>query len=129
MEKVKKEPINSAEKLEKTLEQTKIIAKQLLKEIGIKVYILGFRYWPTALMIMKENEMTQDVEMPMMDLYRLVAKKHRTTGAKVERAMRYAYAELDLKQQFNVDYPINNTALLFLLKEEIEKRMCNTPKM
>ena len=43
--------------------------------------------------------------------------------------MRYAYMELDLKQQFNVDYPINNTALLFLLKEEIDKRMCNTPKM
>lgn len=44
MEKVKKEPINRAEQIEKTLEQTKTIAKQLLKEIGIKIHILGFRY-------------------------------------------------------------------------------------
>lgn len=73
--------------------------------------------------------MTQDEELSMMELYRLTAKRHKTTGTKVERAMRYAYMELDLKQRFNVDYPINNTALLFLLKEEIEKRMCNTPKM
>lgn len=129
MEKVKKAPINRAEQIEKTLEQTKTIAKQLLKEIGIKIHILGFRYWPTALMIMKENEMIQDDEISMMELYKRTAKKHKTTGAKVERAMRYAYSELDLKQQFNVDYPINNIALLFLLKEEIDKRMCNTPKM
>ena len=33
MEKVKKAPINRAEQIEKTLEQTKTIAKQLLKEM------------------------------------------------------------------------------------------------
>lgn len=129
MEKEKKEPINKVEQIEKTLEQTKTIAKQLLKEIGIKIHILGFRYWPTALMIMKKHEMTQDEELSMMELYKLTAKKHKTTGSKVERGMRYAYAGLNLKKRFNVDYPINNTALLFLLQEEIDKRMCNTPKM
>lgn len=126
MVKVKKAPINRAEQIEKTLEQTKTIAKQLLKEIGIKIHILGFYYWLTTLMIIKENEMKQEEKMPMMELYKLVAIKHKTTGERVERAMRYAYLELDLKQQFNVDYPVNNTALLFLLKEEIDKRMCNT---
>ena len=42
--------------------------------------------------------------------------------------MRYVHLELDLKQQFNVDYPINNTALLFLLKDEVINRMHNTPE-
>lgn len=60
MVKVKKAPINRAEQIEKTLEQTKTIAKQLLKEIGIKIHILGFYYWLTTLMIIKENEMKQE---------------------------------------------------------------------
>ncbi len=129
MEKVKKIPINKAEKIEKTLEQTKTIAKQLLREIGVKVHILGFKYWATALMIIKQNEVENGNRIPMIELYMLIAKKYKTTGSRVERAMRYAYAKLNLKKQFNVGYPINNTTLLFLLKEEIEKRMCNTLKM
>lgn len=112
----KKQPISREELI-------KIIAKQLLKEIGIKTHILGFKYWTTALAIMIENEMTQDERMPMMELYRLTAKKHKTTAAKVERAMRYTYSEIDLKQYFKTNYPINNTALLFLLKEEILNKM------
>ena len=64
----------------------------------------------------------------MMKLYSRIARKHKTTFSKVERAMRYVHSELDLKQQFDVDYPINNTALLFLLKEEVMNRMHNTPE-
>lgn len=121
MEKVKKAQINKAERTEQILEQTKIIAKQLLREIGIKVHILGFKYWLTALIIMQEK--ARDNKIAMMEIYKLIAKKYRTTATKVERAMRYAYEGLNLEEKFNVDYSINNTALLFLMKEELDKRM------
>ena len=61
----------------------------------------------------------------MMELYYMVAKQHKTTASKVERAMRYAYATIDLKQYFNVTYSINNTDLLFLLIEAVKENLYN----
>lgn len=110
-------------------EKIKKIAKQVLKEIGIKTHILGFKYWVTALLLVIEDEENSETgNIVMMKLYSRIARKHKRTFSKVERAMRYVHSELDLKQQFDVEYPINNTALLFLLKEEIMNRMHNTPE-
>ena len=115
-------------KLEES-EKIKKIAKQLLKEIGIKTHILGFKYWVTALLLVIEDEENSETgNIVMMKLYFRIARKHKTTFSKVERAMRYVHLELDLKQQFDVDYPINNKALLFLLKDEVINRMHNTPE-
>lgn len=115
-------------KLEES-EKIKKIAKQVLKEIGIKTHILGFKYWVTALLlVIEDKENFETGNIVMMQLYARIARKHKTTFSKVERAMRYVHLELDLKQQFNVDYPINNTALLFLLKDEVINRMHNTPE-
>lgn len=113
-------------------EEIKIIAKQLLKDIGIKIHFLGFKYWITALVISLKHDEETEENLTMMTLYSLVAKKHRTTTSKTERAMRYAYSGLDLKNYFNVSYSINNTALLFLLKDKIlekkyEKHVINAP--
>ena len=112
---INRQNINKDEKSE----QIKKIAKQLLKEIGIKVNLLGFKYWQTALALVIEDE----GKIVMMSLYCSVAKKHRTTAAKVERAMRYAYMDLNLKQIFKTDYPINNKALLFLLIDRIMNKI------
>lgn len=101
--------------LEKTKIQIEIIAKQLLKDIGIKLHHLGFKYWITAISITLDIEFNNRESLKMMELYYMVARKHRTTASKAERAMRYAYATIDLKQYFKVSYTINNTALLFLL--------------
>lgn len=84
--------------------------------------MLGFKYWQTALALVIEDE----GKIVMMSLYCSVAKKHRTTAAKVERAMRYAYMDLNLKQIFKTDYPINNKALLFLLIDRIMNKIDNT---
>ena len=113
-------------------EQIKLTAKQLLKDIGIKIHFLGFKYWITAIVIALKNDKETEENLTMMALYSLVAKKHRTTASKTERAMRYAYSELDLQNYFNVSYSINNTALLFLLKEKVldnnyKKHIINTP--
>ncbi len=115
---INRQNINKDEKSE----QIKKIAKQLLKEMEIKVNLLGFKYWQTALALVIEDE----GKIVMMSLYCSVAKKHRTTASKVERAMRYAYMDLNLKQIFKTDYPINNKALLFLLIDRIMNKIDNT---
>lgn len=115
--------------LEKTKIQIEIIAKQLLKDIGIKLHHLGFKYWITAIKITLDIEFNNRESLRMMELYYMVARKHRTTASKVERAMRYAYATIDLKQYFKVSYTINNTALLFLLIEEVKKKLYNSSNL
>ncbi len=126
MEKVKKynEKLITREQRELEKEKIKIetIAKQLLKDIGIKLHHLGFKYWVTAMYITLDIEFNNRESLRMMELYYMVARKHRTTATKVERAMRYAYATIDLKQYFKVSYTINNTALLFLLKEAVKEQ-------
>lgn len=99
-------------------EKIKKIAKRLLKEIGIKQHISGFRYWLEALtfVVAKEDE---NNEIKMTNLYLIIAKKYKITAARVERNMRYAYCNLNLENVFNTNYKINNSALLFLLKDEI----------
>lgn len=111
--------------LEKTKIQIETIAKQILKDMGIKMHHLGFKYWITAIYITLDIDFNNRPELKMMELYYMVAKKHKTTASKAERAMRYAYATIDLKQYFNVTYSINNTALLFLLIEAVRERLYN----
>lgn len=79
--------------------KTKIetIAKQILKDMGIKVHHLGFKYWVTAIYITLDIDLNNRPELKMMELYYMVARKHRTTASKAERAMRYVYATLDFK--------------------------------
>lgn len=115
--------------LEKTKIQIETIAKQLLKDIGIKLHHLGFKYWITAIYITLDIEFNNRESLRMMELYYMVARKHRTTASKAERAMRYAYATIDLKQYFKVSYTINNTALLFLLIEAVKKKLYNSSNL
>lgn len=110
--------------LEKTI-------RAVLIEIGIKVHIKGFRFWITAISyLINENE--EDVKMTY--LYDYVARKHKTTMSKSERAMRYAYQELEinseystvqdyLKNYFSVPYSINNTAFLYLVRDLVAERL------
>ena len=99
--------------------EIKNIAKQKVKDIGIKIQLLGFKYWVTATTIAVLSDFESDDNLKMMDVYSIVAKKHKTTPSKVEKALRYAYADIDLNMYFNVSYHINNTALLFLLKDAV----------
>ena len=110
---------------EYNIEDEKItkIAKLILKDMGIKRHHLGFKYWATAACIALEFETSDNSKLRMMELYSMVAKKHKTTASKVEKAMRYAYATIDLKQYFNVTYSINNSALLFLLTDTIKEKI------
>lgn len=110
-------------KKERELEKHSIniekLAKQILRDMGIKLHCLGFEYWTKAILITIKIEINSKTKLRMMEIYDLIAKQFNTTSSKVERAMRYAYERLDLNSYFNVTYKINNTALLFLLKDKI----------
>lgn len=118
-------------KRERELERHSIniekLAKQLLKNMGIKLHCLGFEYWIKAMLITVKIELTNKQKLRMMDLYYMVADSFDTTATKVERAMRYAYEDLDLNSYFNVTYKINNTALLFLLKDKMLEEIKTMP--
>ena len=49
MEKVRKMITRSQYEKEKIENKTKKIAKQLLKDIGMKLHCLGFKYWLKAI--------------------------------------------------------------------------------
>lgn len=118
-------------KRERELERHSIniekLAKQILKDMGIKLHYLGFEYWTKAILITIEIEITNKPKLRMMELYYMVAKRFNTTASRAERAMRYAYEGLDLNSYFNVTYKINNAALLFLLKDKILEEIKTMP--
>ena len=103
------------------------LAKQILKDIGLKLHCFGFEYWIEAIKISIQTEINNKPKLRMMELYYLIAKKYKTTPSKVERAMRYAYEGLNINKYFNVTYKINNTALLFLLKDDILDQIFTAP--
>ncbi|MCX4303782.1 MAG: hypothetical protein OSJ66_07250 [Clostridia bacterium] len=103
------------------------LAKQLLKDMGIKLHYLGFEYWVKTILITIKMELNNESKPKMMTVYYRVAKRFDTTASKVERAMRYTYEGLDLNNYFNVAYKINNTALLFLLKDKILEEIKTMP--
>lgn len=59
--------------------------KKILNKLGIQINWLGYKMWITAIKIIATNENLQ-----MEEVYCEVAKKHRSTRNKTERAMRYA---------------------------------------
>ena len=57
MEKVRKDNKMLITKSQKLKEKIELIAKQILKNMGIKIHHLGFKYWVTAIY------MTLDIEL------------------------------------------------------------------
>ncbi len=108
--------------MEKTIDEKTIIitTKQILKDMKMKIHYLGFKYWITASVIILSDSKLNEKNIKMMDLYKMIAKKHKTTSNKVERALRYSYQGIKPKEYFNVSYSVNNTAFLFLLIDKIE---------
>lgn len=61
---------------------------RIMKDVGIPVHLLGYRYIITALRIVieEQNGFIESVS----NLYIDIAKRHHTTPSKVERAIRHA---------------------------------------
>ena len=102
----------------------KLTIKQFLIELGINVGLRGFKYWTTAILYAVERELNDQDFGKMMNLYQYIGKQHKATVSKVERDMRYIF-EINryISKFFNVPYSINNTAFLFLCRENILKKI------
>ena len=114
----KKQPIKISKKEIEEEKNIRSKAKQILKDIGFKNCYIGFKYWVEAMVICSKYSEYERIKM--MDLYDIISQKYRTGSKSVERNMRYVCSKLNLKQYFNYQYHINNTDLLFLLKDKLE---------
>lgn len=123
MEEARKMITRSQYEKEKIENKTKIIAKQLLKDIGMKLHCLGFKYWLKAIVMTLDIEIHKRQELKTMELYFMIAREYGTTVNCVRKAMSYAYKYTDINCYFNVTYKIDNAALLFLLKEKVKKEI------
>lgn len=123
MEKVRKMITRSQYEKEKIENKTKKIAKQLLKDIGMKLHCLGFKYWLKAIVMTLDIEIHKRQELKTMELYFMIARKYKTTVNCVRKAMSYTYENTNVNSFFNVTYKIDNAALLFLLKEKVKEEI------
>lgn len=123
-----KKEIEKTEKLSEEVEiKTRYIVEKILDELGVKISLKGYKYWVTAVKMKLQNEYET-----MIQLYIDVARKHKTTASKAERAMRHAYEDLrpKIKEYFNLNYNINNGIFLECLTREAKlfvkrKKMSN----
>lgn len=123
MEKARKMITRSQYEKEKIENKTKKIAKQLLKDIGMKLHCLGFKYWLKAIVMTLDIEIHKRQELKTMELYFMIAREYKTTVNCVRKAMSYTYENTNVNSYFNVTYKIDNAALLFLLKEKVKEEM------
>ena len=123
MEKARKMITKSQHEKEKIENKTKKIAKQLLKDIGMKLHCLGYKYWLKAIVMTLDIEIHKRQELKTMELYFLLAREYKTTVNCVRKAMWYTYENTNVNSYFNVTYKIDNAALLFLLKEKVKEKM------
>ncbi len=121
MEKARKMITRSQYEKEKIENKTKKIAKQLLKDIGMKLHCLGFKYWLKAIVMTLDIEIHKRQELKTMELYFMIAREYKTTVNCVRKAMSYTYENTNVNSFFNVTYKIDNAALLFLLKEKVKE--------
>lgn len=80
----------SIQSVNSTLENEDIenIISRLLHELGVPSHIKGYKYLITAIRLAMEDQ--DNIEFVTKKLYPNVAKKHKTTSMRVERAIRRA---------------------------------------
>lgn len=93
----------------------------LLDKAQIPKSWLGYKCITTAVpLVMDSNYCGQKIFLK--DLYKEVAKKHKTTASKVESAIRYVHENTRIKKILGKE-KISNGRLLFLIAEYIAVRL------
>ncbi len=106
--------ITNIEELEK--EET----KRLLNEFEIPQNWLGTKFIITAIPYVIDKFCSGEKSV-MNDLYKYVAKKHKTTSSKVECAIRYFHENTDIASKFNISKVTNQRLILLIANRVIEK--------
>lgn len=87
------------------------IIKEILLEVGVPIHYLGFKYATTLV----KHVLTEDVTKITV-LYSIVARKHKSTASKVERAIRSALEKSKANEYFNIGHKIRNKEFIELVK-------------
>lgn len=94
------------------------IIKNILTELQIPKSFLGFKYITTAVLCVIDME-----TFSVMELYKRVAKKHKTTASKVEKDIRYALEFCNAQEYFNVTYKVISKEFIELIKDKTLKKL------
>lgn len=91
---------------------------KVLKEIDVCPDWLGFKYIITAIKLMINNK---NDNFKIGEIYKDVAKKHRTTYSKVERNIRYTKEniKINLNQYFETKHKVTNSSFLYFIKNKV----------
>lgn len=101
------------------------IIKNILVNLDIPVSFLGFKYIKTSILHILNEEIYQ-----ITRIYEVVARKHKTTASRVEKAVRYALERSKANKYFEIEHKISNKEFIELIKNEtLDKLFVEQGKM
>ena len=91
--------------------------KEILDNLEIHPYLLGYKFLITAVNLYMDNGMR------LKCIYVTIARLYDTTVSRVERNLRTTFEKNEelIKQYFNVNYKISTGKLLSLIAREIDE--------
>lgn len=90
------------------------IIKEILFNLEIPISLLGFKYIKTLIMTFLNNDISK-----ITATYEIVARKHKSTASKVERAIRTALEKSKVNEYFKIEHKIANKEFIELIKNEV----------
>lgn len=94
------------------------IIKEILLNLEIPISLLGFKYIKTLVTYLLNEDTYQ-----ITKIYSTIARKHKTTGSRVERAIRHALTASKANQYFNIEHKITNKEFIELIKNETLEKL------
>ncbi len=94
------------------------IIKEILLNLEIPISLLGFKYIKTLVAYLLNEDTYQ-----ITKIYSIIARKHKTTGSRVERAIRHALTVSKANQYFNIEHKITNKEFIELIKNETLEKL------
>ena len=97
--------------------------EDILDELGTPLSLDGYRFLTEATLIRRDNPI-----IPQTDIYKMLAKRYKTTWSIVERAIRHTrdfMGDDNIKKKYKLNTRVTNTVLTNLLCREAERRGMN----
>lgn len=107
--------IDNLEKLEKS---------EIMHQLdcaGVPQYFIGYKYIVTAVPIVIDSIYCNQ-KITLESIFKEVAKKHKTTGKKVECAIRYVHENTRIAEFLNCS-SVSNKKLLYILAQIVIKKL------
>lgn len=94
--------------------------KKMLESFELPVNWLGVKFVITSIPY-TIDKICSNEKVIMNDLYKYVAKRHKTTASKVSCAIRYLLENTDISQKLNCTKLTNQRLILLIAKRIIDK--------